>query len=249
MTQALREITIPLLPCNSIDQTIEFYQALGFVVTYQQKRPNAYAVVTLRYIELHFFVIKALKPESNYSSCYVLVNDIDGLYASFAAGLRNLYQKLPIRGIPRINPLKDMPVYGVRQFIVVDPAGNHIRIGQPIAKADSLVYTENNRDTPAAGTPLEKAYEMGNRLADGKGDFVAAAKVLDNAIAVADKLDAYALLRVLILRADIATRQEAYSLTASLLETIRELAAGFDPEKIREELRLIVELQTLLGEK
>ena len=39
------ERTIPILPCRSIDDLLAFYRALGFAVTYQQERPNTYAVV------------------------------------------------------------------------------------------------------------------------------------------------------------------------------------------------------------
>ena len=38
-----------------------------------------------------------------------------------------------------------MTTYGVRQFVVVDPTGNYIRIGQPIEKADSLIFKENRK--------------------------------------------------------------------------------------------------------
>ena len=46
-------------------------------------------------------------------------------------GLRAALGRVPSRGVPRIGALRDMS-YGVRQFIVVDPGGNYIRIGQPI---------------------------------------------------------------------------------------------------------------------
>lgn len=39
------EVTIPLLPCHSINEVRESYRALGFEVTYQQAKPSAYAVV------------------------------------------------------------------------------------------------------------------------------------------------------------------------------------------------------------
>ncbi len=59
-----------------------------------------------------------------------------------------------LRGIPRINALKDMS-YGVRQFVVVDPGGNYIRIGQPIEA----------RPAPRAETAgrLERALEAAIR--------------------------------------------------------------------------------------
>jgi hypothetical protein len=132
------EITIPILPSHSISETLAFYQALGFQVIYQQQRPNSYAVVKLRGIELHFFVLKSRQPSGNYSTCYVVVEENDPLYESFKACIRTLLGKMPLRGVPRVNPLKDIPSYGVRQFIIVDPSGSHIRVGQPIEKTPSL---------------------------------------------------------------------------------------------------------------
>ena len=96
-------------------------------------------------IELQFFVLKALEPADSYSTCYVLVSDVDTLYQAFTDGLRAALGRVPSRGIPRINPLKDMS-YGVRQFIVVDPGGNYIRIGQPIATRPALT-TRDGRTT------------------------------------------------------------------------------------------------------
>ena len=92
--------TIPILPCTSIDATIAFYEALGFAVTYRQERPNTFAAVVRDDIELQFFVLKALAPDANYSTCYVLVDDVDALYASFADGLRAALGKVPGRGYP-----------------------------------------------------------------------------------------------------------------------------------------------------
>jgi hypothetical protein len=244
-----KEFAIPLLPCNSINNTLEFYQALGFRVTYQQKAPNTYAALKLRDIEVHFFVMKDLKPENNYSTCYIVLYDIDTLYQSFAAGMKNLFGKIPVKGIPRINPLKDMPSYGVRQFIVVDPAGNYIRIGQPIPKTDSLIFKENNLKKETAGSSLEKAYELGSRLADAKGDFPAAAKALDKAIAHADNGEPVHLFRVLILRADVAFRMEDHALTNKLLEKAKALISDIDQRTVKDDLRLMEELRLLLNDK
>lgn len=46
------EITVPLLPCGSIDEIVEFYTMLGFTRTYYQLRP--YPCVGLRREDLQF---------------------------------------------------------------------------------------------------------------------------------------------------------------------------------------------------
>jgi catechol 2,3-dioxygenase-like lactoylglutathione lyase family enzyme len=86
--ERMTERTIPILPCRSIDEVLAFYRALGFVVIYQQERPNTYAVVARGGIELQFYVMKGFDPDGSYGSCYVLVSDVDALYEAFRSGLR-----------------------------------------------------------------------------------------------------------------------------------------------------------------
>ena len=57
--------------------------------------------------------------------------------------------RVPSRGIPRIGALNDMS-YGVRQFVMTDPGGNMIRIGQPMT-------TEVEPLATPSMTPLERA--------------------------------------------------------------------------------------------
>jgi hypothetical protein len=234
---------LPLLPCISINETETFYKALGAIVTYKQKVPNNYIGFSLSDIEVHFFALKQLKPAENYSTCYLYVTDIDTLYETCRAGLRTLYNKIPLKGTPRINPLKDIPAYGVRQFIVVDPSGNYIRIGQPIKKTDSLIFAENNK-APLSGTPLAKAYELGSRLADAHGDFITAAKTLDKAIAAADANDSLNLLKVLILRADVAQRLAETERFNELINAAEKLLTRFSDSEVKEERRLLTELKS-----
>jgi hypothetical protein len=63
------EMTIPILPCRSINDTLEFYGALGFEIAYQQERPNTYACVKLGDINLHVFSMKEYEPANSYSTC------------------------------------------------------------------------------------------------------------------------------------------------------------------------------------
>jgi catechol 2,3-dioxygenase-like lactoylglutathione lyase family enzyme len=45
------ERTYPCLPCRNLDESISFYEGLGFKTTYRQTRPNPYAVVVLEDIQ------------------------------------------------------------------------------------------------------------------------------------------------------------------------------------------------------
>ncbi len=125
------------------------------------------------------------------------VSDVDSLYEAFTGGLRQSLGRLPSRGIPRINALRDMS-YGVRQFVVVDPGGNYIRIGQPIAAVPAPRAGEASR--------LERALIAAITLADSKDDAPAAVKVLETAMAADDTAPDAVQVRALILRADLAVR-------------------------------------------
>ena len=94
----MAEKTIPLLPCQTIQPVIDFYTALGFEVTFLQKSPNPFAVVERGDIELQFFGMKKYEPSESYSTCYVLTDDVDGLYEAFRAGLKAAYGKSPEPG-------------------------------------------------------------------------------------------------------------------------------------------------------
>lgn len=127
---AVIEKTIPVLPCRSITETLRFYRALGFEVTYQQEQPSGYAVVQRGDVRLDFFVLPTLEPARSYATCYVLTPDVDALRSTFVDGLRSWLGIVPTEGIPRISPIEEAP-YGVRQFVITDPAGNTVRVGQP----------------------------------------------------------------------------------------------------------------------
>ena len=57
--------TIPALPCVNLDESLTFWRAVGFEVTYTQKAPNPYAVIGYDDYALHLFGLKQLKPEDN----------------------------------------------------------------------------------------------------------------------------------------------------------------------------------------
>jgi catechol 2,3-dioxygenase-like lactoylglutathione lyase family enzyme len=218
MSQLPPDRMIPLLPSRSIDDQIDFYKALGFEVTYRQTGPNVYASVQRGAIELHFFVLKGYEPAESYSTCYVFVSDVDGLYADFRAGLKRSLGHVPSRGIPRIGALRDMS-YGVRQFLLTDPGGNIIRIGQPLAATDGAA-----RPTSRLG----KALEAANLLMYSRGDSETTARVID--AAMADDADAPVVLvaQAKILRAEAAHAVGDDALASALLAEVGEFALAAD---------------------
>jgi hypothetical protein len=232
---------IPILPCRSIDDQLAFYESLGFVVTYRQKAPNVYAAVQRGAIELQFFVLRDYEPANSYSSCYVFVSDVDGLYGDFRAGLKQALGRVPGRGIPRIGPLRDMS-YGVRQFLLTDPGGNSIRIGQPLAVDESA-------EAAAQPTPRPvRALEAASLLLYSKGDPQTTARVIDDALAAtrdaSDRLGAQAR----IIRADAAHALGDDALAATLLAEAAQVALGADDRaRIADDLDRADELRLALA--
>jgi len=232
---------IPLLPCRSIDDQIAFYESLGFEVTYRQKVPNVYASVQRGLIELHFFVMKGYDPAASYSTCYVMVSAIDALYAAFRDGLKRSLGRIPTRGIPRLGGLGDMS-YGVRQFLLTDPGGNIIRIGQP------LEPVEVDADADGPRSRLEKALDAATLLMDSKGDPETAARVLDGAMAVTTDASPAILVRARILRADAAIAMGDDALAAATLDAAAGAAlSGSEREALRDELARAEDLRRTLA--
>ncbi|MFE0178993.1 bleomycin resistance protein [Streptomyces sp. NPDC059002] len=194
----MAEKTIPLLPCQAIQPVVDFYTALGFETTFLQKSPYPYAVVELGTVELQFFQVKGYDPKASYSGCYVLTDDVEALHTAFRAGLKATYGKIPSRGLPRIGPLKDMS-YGVRQFLMTDPGGNSIRVGQAISEDQSM--------RPAPKETFARALHMADLFADSKEDLPGAAKIIDRALGLTDERPTPEQeVRLLVLRGDIAQR-------------------------------------------
>lgn len=238
------ETTIPILPCHSIDETLRFYVALGFEITYKQARPNTYAVVRRGGIELHFFTMRGYEPAQSYSTCYVLTTDVDELYRAFAAGLRSEYGKLPSSGIPRVTALRNK-ADNMRGFIVIDPGGNWVRIGQKVEAA-----VEGDPSEPGAGsrTPLVRAVEAANLLADSKGDYEAAARVLDKALAQPDAAPPEERVMALLSRAGVASALGDAALAARLLAEVRGTTLN-DAQKalLAVELERALDLEQILA--
>lgn len=209
---------IPLLPCRSIDDQIAFYEALGFTVTYRQKSPNVYASVQRGRIELHFFTMKGYEPATSYSTCYVLVSDVDRLYAEFRSGLKSALGRIPTRGIPRIGAIGDMS-YRVRQFLMTDPGGNIIRIGQPLAARE---------ETAGPASRIGKALEAANQLLYSKGDPQTTERVIRGALAATPDAPDRLLVQAKVMLADAAHALGNDAEAATLLEDVAGVRLGSD---------------------
>jgi catechol 2,3-dioxygenase-like lactoylglutathione lyase family enzyme len=188
----------PCLPCGELDESIAFYESLGFKKTYRQVRPNPYAVVALGDIGIHLFGIEGFDPAESYGSAIVAVPDPDSLYRDFAAGLRRAHGKLPVTGIPRIT--RPRKRYGtVRGFSVVDPGGNWLRI--------SKLGESEEEDSAEKAEGLAQIVYVAARLGDAHGDEALALKTLESGVTrFGEAAEAIELARAYLYRAELAVR-------------------------------------------
>jgi catechol 2,3-dioxygenase-like lactoylglutathione lyase family enzyme len=115
------DTAIPILPSRSLSDTLAFFRRLGFEGKIHSH--GGYAILTRGTVELHFFTHRELRPAESSAMCYIRVSDVESIYRSFESA------QLPREGIPRMAALQNKP-WGMREFAVVDPDGNLIRIGQ-----------------------------------------------------------------------------------------------------------------------
>lgn len=236
------ERTIPILPCRSINDTLAFYVALGFEITYQQTRPNTYGCVKYEDIDLHFFTLKGYEPKDSYSTCLVLVPDLASLHQTFSANLRSQYGKLPVAGIPRISKLNNSNSDKQLRFNIIDPGGNWIRFAQSgaqpaVAAPDKIGQTKLSRATQAA-----------DWLVEAEGNFEDAAHMLDTALAQPEATPAVHRIQALVLRAVLAVSLDDPETAKRLLIEVRQLPLANDERAaLAETFQKASDLEGMIG--
>lgn len=172
--EPVRTTTIPLLPAIRFDESLAFWEVLGFEVALRQKAPNSYGVIRFRDFELHLFGLSRLEPEQNFSTCLVVVPEVEELHTQFLESLEAHLGRKPYRGLPRLSRMRP----GQTRFTVTDLSGNSVifvkRGGQ-----DDEAAAEYKR---AGLTPLQRAVMVAERERDFKTDDVGAARILDTVI-------------------------------------------------------------------
>ncbi len=223
------DAVIPMFPAISFSETLDFYRALGFEVTFEQTTPYEYGAVQRNGVALNFYGgFKGVVREKSYASCLVMVDDLAGTHTAFLEGLRRAYGRIPTAGFPHISRLPK----GYSRFAVFDPSGTTLLF---ISRAASDVDYAQFEQHPGQSR-LANALVTAIWLRDLKGhDDVAAARVLDVALARPDAASAPALdrARALAARVELAValgdldhasslRAELQQLTPTLTDTERE---------------------------
>lgn len=236
------EITIPILPCGSIDETLAFYVALGFEITYKQERPNNYGCVKRGDIDLHFFTMKGYEPKNSYSTCVVLVPDLAALHQAFVEGLRQHFGKLPVAGIPRISKLNNANADKQFRFNVIDPGGNWIRFAQIEGQPDVSAPPQTE-----AQTKLSRATQAADWLVEAHGDFEAAAKMLDKALASEQTAPPAHRFQALVLRVSLAVSMNDLPLAETFAAEARSITLeDAERESLGAELQRLDDLEAML---
>jgi catechol 2,3-dioxygenase-like lactoylglutathione lyase family enzyme len=127
----------PILPARSLDETRTFYEKLGFTPWSRGRGEWEYVIVSRGHLVVHFFAEPGLTPGVNETSCYWRVKDADRFYQEWAA------LKLPSEGIPRLTAPLDQP-WGMREFTLVDPSGNLVRVGHDL-NADTAYVPQDSQ--------------------------------------------------------------------------------------------------------
>jgi catechol 2,3-dioxygenase-like lactoylglutathione lyase family enzyme len=115
----------PILPARDLEATSAWYSRLGF----ERKGlwADEYLIVMRGAVGLHFFFAPDVDPSTSIAGCYAYVEDADVLFAEWLA------LGLPDSGIPRLHGPPTDTDYGLREFGLVDPDGNLLRIGSSVA--------------------------------------------------------------------------------------------------------------------
>lgn len=120
------EYSVPILPGRDLREILSFYERLGFQNRGTEPEEWDYLIIGRGGLELHFSAAPDTDPLSTASTCYAFVNDAQALYAEWAA----IVVADPLTG-SRLVPPMDTD-YGMREFALVDPSGNLVRVGSPV---------------------------------------------------------------------------------------------------------------------
>ena len=120
---SLSGATIPILASRDVEETAAFYRRLGFdlLARYDEFGPT-YLLLRRDDVELHFVHSPEVDPSESSGGCYLRLDDAQAVYDEWA----------PL-ALPEIHPPRDTP-WGMREFFLVDPSGNLIRIGTRVAE-------------------------------------------------------------------------------------------------------------------
>jgi predicted enzyme related to lactoylglutathione lyase len=109
-----------VVPVADMARALRFYvETLGLTKSFENGDPIAFAIVKRDAAELHLTLAHG-HVAGGHNVAHLLVSDA-----------RTLHDRLVAAGASIVKPIRDAP-YGMRDFIVADPDGNRIDVGQRI---------------------------------------------------------------------------------------------------------------------
>jgi len=111
------DFAVPTLPMRNSAETRAFYEKLGFVCVHEHDPPDSFLFMVRNGVQLQFFEVPGIDGSITDHTCGLYVDDLDGIYAAFAAAK-----------VGKLMPIEKKP-WGVREFALIDPNGNLLRVG------------------------------------------------------------------------------------------------------------------------
>ncbi len=105
-----------VIPVSDIIRSIEFYQSLGFDVTYRHGSPTYYAVLKAGSASIHLTLSAEVNPEKNIR-IYIFSHDVE-----------KFFEHCQSQGF-QLNDLQDTD-YEMKDFEVSDPDGHLLCFGE-----------------------------------------------------------------------------------------------------------------------
>jgi hypothetical protein len=124
----MSDFAVPILPSRDLRETLAFYERVGFENRGAPPEEWDYLIVGRGGIVLHFYAAPDTDPLTTDAGCYVYADDADALYAE--------WRHAGIEYDPATGSRLQAPVdteYRMREFALVDPSGNLVRVGSPIS--------------------------------------------------------------------------------------------------------------------
>jgi catechol 2,3-dioxygenase-like lactoylglutathione lyase family enzyme len=109
----------PGVPVSDIQRAHDFYVGvLGFTKTFENGDPVGFMILKRDAAELHLTLVRNHQA-GTHNVAHLMVDDVDALHAICQAA-----------GVRIVKGLRDKD-YGLRAFVLADPDGNRIDVGQP----------------------------------------------------------------------------------------------------------------------
>jgi hypothetical protein len=118
------ERAVPILPSANLQATLVFYERLGFENRGAPLEEWDYLIIGRGAIELHFYSLPEVDPLTTNFSCYLFVDDAQALHDEW----EQIGVETDVATGSRLVAPMDTD-YGMREFALVDPSGNLVRVG------------------------------------------------------------------------------------------------------------------------